>query len=82
MVDLRLIVAPNFRDSVIQHLIYNYIYDVFDRSFIYDSYGCRKLKGTHKASARLQNFMRKHSNDKYYLQLDIRKYYYKCSSKL
>jgi hypothetical protein len=72
----RLIVAPNFRDSVIQHLIYNYIYDVFDRSFIYDSYGCRKLKGTHKTSARLQNFMRKHSNDKYYLQLDIRKYYY------
>ena len=72
----RLIVAPNFRDSVIQHMIYNYIYDVFDRSFIYDNYGCRKLKGTHKASARLQNFMRKHSNDKYYLQLDIRKYYY------
>ena len=72
----RLIVAPNFRDSVIQHLIYNYIYDLFDRSFIHDSYGCRKLKGTHKASARLQEFMRKHSNDKYYLQLDIRKYYY------
>ena len=72
----RLIVAPNFRDSVIQHLIYNYIYDLFDRSFIQDSYGCRKLKGTHKASARLQEFMRKHSNDKYYLQLDIRKYYY------
>lgn len=75
----RLIVAPNFRDSVIQHLIYNYIYSLFDRSFIYDSYGCRKLKGTHKASARLQEFMRKHSNDKYYLQLDIRRYYYRIN---
>ena len=72
----RLIVAPNFRDSIVQHLIYNYIYDLFDRSFIHDNYGCRKLKGTHKASARLQEFMRKHNNEKYYLQLDIRKYYY------
>lgn len=75
----RLIVAPAFRDSVIQHTIYNYVYDLFDRSFTFDSYGCRKEKGTHKASARLQTFMRKHDSDKYYLQLDIRKYYYNIS---
>ena len=75
----RLIVAPAFRDSVLQHTVYNYIYDLFDKKFIFDSYGCRRLKGTHKASARLQTFMRKHSNDEYYLQLDIRKYYYNIS---
>ena len=78
----RLIVAPAFRDSIIQHTIYNYVYDLFDKSFIFDSYGCRKIKGTHKASARLQTFMRKHDSDKYYLQLDIRKYYYRVSHEI
>ena len=78
----RLIVAPAFRDSIVQHTIYNYIYNLFDRSFIFDSYGCRKEKGTHKASARLQTFMRKHNNEKYYLQLDIRKYYYQINHEI
>lgn len=78
----RLIVAPAFRDSVVQHMIYNYIYDLFDKSFIFDSYGCRKTKGTHKASARLQTFMRKYSNDEYYLQLDVRRYYYSINHEI
>ena len=72
----RLIVAPAFRDSVVQHTIYNAIYSIFDRSFIFDSYGCRKGKGTHKASAQLQKFMRTSDAESYYLQLDIHKYYY------
>lgn len=75
----RTVVAPDFRDSVIQHTIYNYIYELFDSTFIYDSYGCRKNKGTHKASARLQTFMRKCSSEDYYLQLDISKYYYRIN---
>ncbi len=72
----RLIVAPDFRDCVVQHTIYAYVYDLFDKSFIHDSYGCRKGKGTHRASQQLQGYMRKHRGDSYYLQLDIRKYYY------
>jgi len=75
----RLIVAPTFRDSIVQHTIYNYVYDLFDRSFVHDSYGCRKSKGTHKASQRLQDFMRECNGDEYYLQLDIRKYYYRIN---
>lgn len=72
----RLIVAPAFRDCVVQHTIYAYIYDLFDKGFIYDSYGCRRGKGTHAASQQLQNYMRKYDGGSYYLQLDIRKYYY------
>ena len=72
----RLIYAPTIKDSVVQHAIYMMIYDLFDKSFIHDSYGCRKDKGTHKASDKLQSFMRKNSSEDYYLQLDIRKYYY------
>ena len=72
----RVIVAPTFRDSVVQHTIYNIVYDVFDKKFIHENYGCRKGKGTHKASQKLQNSMRCYSGDEYYVQMDIRKYYY------
>ena len=38
----REIFASSFRDRVVHHLIYNYLYDHLDRHFIHDSYSCRK----------------------------------------
>lgn len=73
---VREIAAPSFRDSVVQHTIYMLIYDIFDNGFIYDSYGCRKGKGNLRASNRCQEFMRRCDGDEYYLQIDIRKFYY------
>ena len=72
----RVVIAPSFADSVVQHTIYTLIYPIFDRGFIDDSYGCRKGKGTHKASDRLQRSFRKSSGGDYYLQMDIEGYYY------
>ena len=72
----RLIAAPDFRDSVVQHAIYRLVYPVFDKCFIHDSYGCRKGKGNHRASDKLQKQMRASSGEDYFLQIDIRKYYY------
>lgn len=72
----REIAAPSFRDSVVQHTIYLLVYERFDRGFIHDSYGCRKGKGTHKAADALQAFMRQCEGESYYVQMDIRKYYY------
>ena len=72
----REIAAPSFRDSVVQHTIYLLVYELFNRGFIHDSYGCRKGKGTHKAADALQKFMRQCDGDAYYVQMDIRKYYY------
>lgn len=72
----REIAAPSFEDAVVQHAIYMLVYPIFDRSFIFDSYGCRKGKGTHKCSNKVQSMMRKCSGDEYFLQLDIKKYYY------
>lgn len=46
----RIIYAPAFRDCVVQHAIYRVIYPLFDRTFIHDSYACRKGKGTHQAA--------------------------------
>ena len=43
----RIIYAPHFRDLVVQHAIYRKIYPIFDKTFIDQSYACRKGKGTH-----------------------------------
>lgn len=38
---IREIFAPRFRDRLVHHLIYGYLYEYLDRYFIYDSYSCR-----------------------------------------
>ncbi len=70
----RLIKAPLFKDRVIHHALCNIIEPIFDRSFIFDSYACRKGKGSHQAARRAQVFMRK-SGTPYYLKKDISKYF-------
>lgn len=72
----RRIDAPAIRDSVVQHSIYNAVYPLFDRGFIHDNYGCRIGKGTHRAGDAVQRYFRQCAGDDYYLQLDIRKFYY------
>ena len=72
----RVINAPDFRDVIVQRLVYNYVYYLFDRGFIFDSYGCRKEKGADRAANRTHDFIRKSSQDSYYLQIDIHHYYY------
>lgn len=73
---VRHISVPTLDDLVLQHAIYNVIYPIISPRLIYDSYGCRKYKGTHRAADRCQEFLRASSPDSYYLQIDIRKYYY------
>lgn len=72
----RIIAAPAFRDVVVQHAIYALIYPIFDKTFVHDSYGCRKEKGTHRAADRAQRYLRQCDPDDYLLQLDIKKFYY------
>lgn len=54
---IREIFAADFRDRVVHHLLYNYLSPIFERQFIYDSWACRKGKGTHRAMLRLRKFM-------------------------
>lgn len=68
----RIISAAPFRDRVVHHALCNVIEPIFDRSFIYDSYACRKGKGTHRAITRYREFCRK---NRYVLKLDIEKYF-------
>ncbi len=66
-------------DRVLHHLLYTYLYELFDPSFIYDSYSCRLGKGTHKGVARLVSFARKasvnYTKDCWALQFDIRQFF-------
>ena len=58
----------------------------YDKMFIEDSYACRKGKGSHRAAARLQYWMRqvmrKPGHGYYYLKLDISKYFYRVDHEI
>lgn len=74
----RLISAPCFRDRVVHHAICAVIEPVIDRRFIFDSYACRRGKGTHKGADRAQHFIRvvKRNHGRVYaLKADIAKYF-------
>lgn len=66
-------------DRVVHHLLYTYLYDLFDPTFIHDSYSCRLGKGTHKGVERLVAFTRKVSENYtgpcWALQFDIRRFF-------
>lgn len=67
------------RDRVLHHLIYKELYWYFDARFIFDSYSCRKNKGTHRALDRFTYFARKvsknHTRTCYILKCDIKKFF-------
>ena len=77
---LRLVMALQYRDRVVQWAIYKQLYPFYDKTFIEDSYACRRGKGTHRAADRLQYWLRQVSRKPgkwYYLKLDISKYFYR-----
>jgi len=77
----RKVAAPAFRDRVLQHCLVARIEPLFESKFIYDSYACRKKKGTHFGSKRIKRFLQaaRSKNGKdipiYCLRLDIEKYF-------
>jgi retron-type reverse transcriptase len=68
----RLISAAPYRDRVVHHALCRVIEPIFERSFIHDSYACRKGKGSHAAVRRYTDFARK---NRYVLKCDIQKYF-------
>ena len=67
------------RDRIVHHLLYKELYQYFEERFIFDSYSCRKYKGTHKALDRFNTFARKVSKNYtrtcYVLKCDIKKFF-------
>ena len=66
-------------DRLLHHAIYRVLYPYFDRKFIYESYSCRNLKGTHRAINRFKYFVQKVSKNNTrtccILKCDIKKFF-------
>lgn len=75
----RSIHKASVRDRLLHHLVYQELYVYFDSKFIYDSYSCRRSKGTHKALDRFRDFARVVSKNNtrtcWVLKCDIRKFF-------
>jgi retron-type reverse transcriptase len=67
------------RDRLLHHALYRKLYPFFDRTFISDSYSCRKRKGTHRAMNRFRQFAyqvsKNHTRTAWVLKCDIRKFF-------
>jgi retron-type reverse transcriptase len=74
------------RDRLLHHALYRELYPFFDKTFIPDSYSCRKNKGTHKAMRRFQTFSNKVSKNNtktvWVLKGDIRKFFASIDQKI
>ena len=68
----RKIGAAPFRDRVVHHAVVRVLEPIYERRFIQDSYACRRHKGTHRAIARTQFYLRRHS---FYLKTDIVRFF-------
>src|SRR3990167_2112469 len=73
-------------DRIVHHLLYKYLYSLFDKTFIYDSYSCRLDKGTHRAVRRLEKYTRivsrNYTQDCWALKLDIKKFFASVDHKI
>ena len=76
---LREVFAADFRDRIVHHVLVEHLEAAAEPRVIYDSYACRKSKGTHRAVKRLQRFTRSvtenNSKQAYCLQLDVRSFF-------
>ncbi|MBN2013528.1 group II intron reverse transcriptase domain-containing protein [candidate division KSB1 bacterium] len=68
----RLISAAPFIDRVVHHAICRVIEPIFEPTFIYDSYACRKGKGTHAAIDRFTYYARRY---RFVLKCDVQKFF-------
>lgn len=68
----RQISVATVQDRVVHRLLYDYLVSIWDKTFIYDAWSCRKGKGVHGAIDRGQTFMRVYP-DAWVWRADIKK---------
>ena len=75
----RKIHKASVRDRLLHHAIYRILYPFFDKTFISDSFSCRREKGTHKALNRFREFIyvvsKNNTKTCWVLRGDIRKFF-------
>lgn len=82
----REVYASQFRDRVVQHILFNYLAPLFETLFIYDTYSCREEKGTLFGVKRYQHHLRSVTNnftkEAWVLYLDLSGYFMSIDKKL
>ena len=68
----RLISAAPYGDRIVHHALTAALEPIFEPAFVFDSYACRRGKGTHAAVRRCQEFARRYP---FVLKADIRKFF-------
>ena len=75
----REVFAAQFRDRVVHHLYYNYTHELFERTFVADTYSCIQGRGTHYGIERLKEHIRQESHNYqrecYVMKMDKRGYF-------
>lgn len=75
----RTISKAKVRDRVVHHVLFNYLYGIFDKTFIFHSYSSRLGKGTHIGVKNFHKKMREASENFrkpcYALKCDIKKFF-------
>lgn len=77
----RNIEALQFEDRIVQHAMYSVLYPIFNRTFLPNSYACRKGFGTHKCARDVQLAAKKKRNW-WYLKTDFSKYFHSIKRSL
>lgn len=73
--------AANFRDRIVQHIVYNRLAKKFNNRFIRDTFACIPGRGTLDGAKRLErhirSFTKNHTElkDKYFMKLDLSNFF-------
>lgn len=82
----REIFAAQFIDRIVHHLYFNYTHELYESSFITDTYSCIKNRGTHYGIARLKHHILQESENYtkecYVLKMDIKGYFIHINRKI
>ncbi len=70
----REICVATIRDRVVHRLLYDYLVNIYDKTFIFDAWSCRKNKGLLGCILRAQDFLHK-SPHSFVWRADIKKFF-------
>lgn len=66
---------PYFPDRIVHHALMNILEPIFIKTFTADTYSCIKRRGIHKAFYKLKKALKNENETKYFLKLDIKKFF-------
>lgn len=79
---IRIIQAPTLESCIVQHVIYKQVYRIINNRFISNSFACRVGKGIHSCKKVVYKAFRYFNKEQYYLQMDIKKFFYSIDQKI